>query len=327
MFLVISAGGRQGFSNSTHPLTSSSSGSTHGHLSLLGLSGQHSKTTGTNPSSTSTTFSLSSFTESTIPTATADGNPDGIPGIAPIPTGAAATSVLDPVTDQSSAPSTPVVVGSVVASVAGASILIFVLLIILRWWKRNQGRVSLGEGGAIGDGRESGPGGVPSGDMVQRRRSLAHAVPDAIAGMIGYKKSQQKTETDQPFSSAAGSERGFYRVSGRKLPSVLQSGGDGYGGGYGEGNTLSGSSFYQDSPGLYDGTGGPSSPTIGITIERDSGVPIMRPGPARTPVTEPGPFASMVPAPLNLPPRRPDGLGRSRPSQDSSQPSRFRELV
>jgi hypothetical protein len=327
MFLVISSStsGHQGFSNSTRPLTSSSSSSPHGYLTLLGLQSQHSKTTATTTSSTSTTYSQSSFTQSTIPTVT--GNPDGIPGIAPIPPAAAATSLLGPVSDQSSAPSTPVVVGSVVASVAGASILIFVLLLVVRWWKRNQSRVSLGEGGAIGDGRESAPGGAPSGGMVERRRSLAHVVPDALAGMIGYKKSQQRAETDQPFSSAAGSERGFYRVSGRKLPSVLHSGGDGYGGGYGAGNTLSGSSFYKDSPGLYDGTGGPSSPTIGITIERDSGVPIMRPGPARTPVTEPGPFASMVPAPLNLPPRRPDALGRSRSSQDSSQPSRFRELV
>jgi hypothetical protein len=171
------------------------------------------------------------------------------------------------------------------------------------------------------------PPSQPIGGMTERR-SLAHGVPAALASLTGYKRSSQKTETDRTISSTAGSERGFYRVSGRKLPSVLQSGGDGYGGGI-DTNTLSGSSFYRDSQGFYGGPGSPSSPShppAGISVQRDSGVPVMRPSPARTPVTEHSPF-STFPAPLNPPPRRPDGLGRSHPSQDGSHASRFTEEV
>jgi len=172
-----------------------------------------------------------------------------------------------------------------------------------------------------------GPPSQPTSGMTERR-SLAHGVPAALATLTGYKRSSQKTETDRTISSTAGSERGFYRVSGRKLPSVLQSGGDGYGGGI-DTNTLSGSSFYRDSQGFYGGPGSPSSPShhpAGISIQRDSGVPVMRPSPARTPVTEHSPF-SAFPAPLNPPPRRPDVLGRSHPSQDGSHASRFTEEV
>ncbi len=167
----------------------------------------------------------------------------------------------------------------------------------------------------------------PSGGMTERR-SLAYGVPAALATLAGYKRSSQKTETDRTISSTADSERGFYRVSGRKLPSVLHTGGDGYGGGI-DRNTLSGSSFYRDSQGFYGGPGSPSSPShppAGTSIQRDSGVPVMRPSPARTPVTEQSPF-SVFSAPPNPPPRRPDVLGRSHPSQDGSHASRFTEEV
>ncbi|KAL5319727.1 hypothetical protein ACEPPN_012783 [Leptodophora sp. 'Broadleaf-Isolate-01'] len=162
--------------------------------------------------------------------------------------------------------------------------------------------------------------------MAERSSFGGFAVPAALATLTGYKRSSQRTADRTTISSTAGSERGFYRVSGRKLPSVLQSGGDGYGGGIMESNTLSGSSFYRDSQGFYGGSGGPSSPPLGLSMTRDSGVPIMREGPARTPVTEQGPFAN-PPASLTPPPRRPDVVGRSHPSLDGSQRSRFTEEV
>jgi len=181
--------------------------------------------------------------------------------------------------------------------------------------------------GPPGEGVDTITGGgpsQPSGGMVERS-SFINAVPAALATLTGYKRYSQKTE--RTVSSTAGSERGFYRVSGRKLPSVLQSGGDGYGGGLGHlnENTLSGSSFYRDSQGFYGGPGSPSFPPVDMSTQRDSGIPVMRPSPARTPVTEHGPFAS-VPPPLD-PPTRPDGLGRSHPSQDASHASKFTEEV
>ncbi|KAE9374708.1 hypothetical protein N431DRAFT_543950 [Stipitochalara longipes BDJ] len=235
-------------------------------------------------------------------------------------------------TSNSSTASPPVIVGGVVGSVAGVAILIFVLMGLIRWWKKkHQSMLLLGDGdGDAGTGAEmtrDGPPSQPLGGMSERR-SLAFGVPAVLASMTGYKRASQKTETDRTISSTAGSERGFYRVSGRKLPSVLQSGGDGYGGGI-DTNTLSGSSFYRDSQGFYGGAGSPTSPSLppgARSFQRDSGVPVMRPSPARTPVTEQSPF-SAFPAPLDPPARRPDVLARSPPSQDGSQRSRFTEVV
>ncbi|KAN0103260.1 hypothetical protein V8E51_011573 [Hyaloscypha variabilis] len=231
----------------------------------------------------------------------------------------------------SSTASPPVIVGGVVGGVAGLAILVFLLMGLIRWWKKkHQSMLLLGDGDAA-TGAETIRDGPPSplpGGMTQRR-SLAFGVPAVLASMTGYKRASQKTETDRTISSTAGSERGFYRVSGRKLPSVLQSGGDGYGGEINT-NTLSGSSFYRDSQGFYGGPGSPTSPSHPPStrpFQRDSGIPVMRPSPARTPVTEQSPF-SAFPTPLDPPPPRPDVLTRSQaPSQDGSQRSRFTEEV
>jgi hypothetical protein len=180
-----------------------------------------------------------------------------------------------------------------------------------------------GAGAGAATSREGPPPSQPSGGMTERR-SLAF-VPSALVNLTGFKRGSR--QTDRTVSSTAESERGFYRVSGRKLPSVLQTGGDGYGGGINT-NTLSGSSFYRDSQGFYGGPGSPTSPSYppGISHQRDSGVPVMRPSPARTPVTEQSPF-SAFPAPPTPPLQRPDVFGRAPPSQDGSQRSRFTEEV
>jgi hypothetical protein len=222
-------------------------------------------------------------------------------------------------------------VGGVVGSVAGIAVIALLLLFIVKWRKnRNGALLSLGSGrDGAGDGADMGtrePPSHPAGGMVERR-SLAYAVPAALASLAGLKRSSR--QTDRTVSSTAGSERGFYRVSGRKLPSVLQSGGDGYGGGIHEDQTLSGSSFYRDSQGFYGGPGTPTFPPLETHRESGQiGTPIIRPSPARTPVTEQGPFASPDSPPLDpLPPPRPDVLGRSHPSQDGSHASRFTEEV
>ena len=275
----------------------------------------------------STRYSPHKTSDSAIPTVA--GVPAGFPGVGSAPAAATATSGFGQVSQDSSAPPTSVVVGSVVGSVAGAGLVILVLLVIVKWWKRRQNGIALGDGDA--EGTESGLGGASSRGMIERR-SLALAVPAALAGFAGYKRSSQKP--DPTVSPTADGEKGFYRVSGRKIQSVLQSGGDGYGD-----NDVGGAPFYKESGGLYGGAGAPpspgspsspqspASPPVGISIQRDVDNPVMRPSPARTPVTQQSPFSSMVPPPLNVPPRRPDAVGRSRPSQDSSHPSRFTELV
>lgn len=136
--------------------------------------------------------------------------------------------------------------------------------------------------------------------------------------------------------------------------------------------TLSGSSFYRDSQGFYGGKEaepgslhsslyvGPGStqamsPTfsaqsppglppeeVGHPGQRDSGVAVMRPSPARMPVTnQPGytPLRNPPPPPRSVPPSesiaavdpphplQQDQLGRSHPSFDGSRGSRFTEEV
>jgi len=167
-------------------------------------------------------------------------------------------------------------------------------------------------------------GDQPHTEGMAERGGFPFAIPAALANLTGPKRASQRTVGT--VSSTAGSERGFVKVSGRKIPSVLQHGGDGYGGNLDENihfnvneNTLSGSSFYRDSQGFYGGPGSPASPGVaGPSRNRDSGIPIMRPSPARTPVTAQGPFE---------PPQRPDGVGRSHPSHDGSHGSRFTEEV
>lgn len=130
--------------------------------------------------------------------------------------------------------------------------------------------------------------------------------------------------------------------------------------------SLSGSSFYRDSHGFYGGPQagqenieppsnntsmyvGPGSRPTSLAVSQDTGYPetgegvaVMRPGPARTPVTSQGGFSPMrgssrmprgtaaphVPGtvPEDLPQPR-DGVGRSHPSLDGSRGSRFHEDV
>ncbi|PVH78641.1 hypothetical protein DL98DRAFT_516654 [Cadophora sp. DSE1049] len=332
---VISASSATGLTPSFSNSSSSStilSGSASSSVSINLLS---SSSTISDESSSSSVLSTSSvYSPSPSSTATVTGT-DGIAGGGSgTGTGSGDTSTSTAAAgsgdSSDSSPSTSTVVGGVVGGVAGAAILIFLLMFLIRWKRRHSSMLALGSGegeGTTGTSRSvppSGPSG--SGGMAERSSFGGFAVPAALATLTGYKRSSQRTADRTTISSTAGSERGFYRVSGRKLPSVLQTGGDGYGGGIMESNTLSGSSFYRDSQGFYGGPGGPSSPPVGLSMPRDSGVPIMREGPARTPVTEQGPFAN-PPASLTPQPRRPDVVGRSHPSFDGSQRSRFTEEV
>ncbi|KAH7321705.1 hypothetical protein BKA65DRAFT_482151 [Rhexocercosporidium sp. MPI-PUGE-AT-0058] len=311
------------FSNSsTSSSTLSGSSSDSVSVNLLSSSTISDESSTSSFASTSSVFSTNSASPTATPTDGIGGGGTGT-GSGDTSTGTAAAGSGD---GSDSTPSTSTVVGGVVGGVAGAAILIFLLMFLIRWKRRNSSMLALGSGEGDAATSRSVPPSQPPGGMAERSSYGAFAVPAALASLTGYKRSSQRTEDRNTISSTAGSERGFYRVSGRKLPSVLQSGGDGYGGGIMESNTLSGSSFYRDSQGFYGGPGGPVSPPLGLSMARDSGVPIMREGPARTPVTEQGPFAN-PPAPLTPPPRRPDVVGRSHPSFDGSQRSRFTEEV
>ena len=209
----------------------------------------------------------------------------------------------------------------------------------------------------------------PERPMVER----SSATPLAAAGLAPFlRRLRSHSAHTNGTTETAPSERGFQHFGGRKIESVLRSGGDGYGdpgpsdpGPSNHGN-LSASSFYRDSQGTYGGPGslpssiyvGPGSPPLSPNLsggaEDGSSVPseplgpaelpgqnpdnevaVMRPGPARTPVTSQGPFTSApprtAPPPPSTPPPRPpairDAVGRSHPSFDGSRGSRFAEDI
>jgi len=238
-----------------------------------------------------------------------------------------ATSIADEQSTDDSTPETGVIVGSVFGSLAGIALVALLVLLALRWKKRNGGRITLGDDVSRGAralpaaGDTPGDGGAAAG-MTQRSLPFGAG---ALAGMAA--RSASKEPSSPPAES---SERGFYRVSGRKLPSVLQVGGDGYTdprenpfGNQNRVSTMSGDSvLYRDSQAFFadpSPDSGAGRLAVGSPMRPVSGVPIMRSGPAKTPVTEANPFAD--PLPELQPPSR-DPIGRSLGSQDGSRGSR-----
>ncbi|KAK1972868.1 hypothetical protein LY78DRAFT_665067 [Colletotrichum sublineola] len=215
---------------------------------------------------------------------------------------APSTSSGDSGSDNETTP-TATVVGSVVGSLAGAAFLVVLVFLALRWKKSSGGRLRLSEASMGKRGiltGSSGPEGGGGGGMIQRSlswgRSAAAVGPGAV--VAARKHSRRASEPSET------GERGFVRVSGRKLPSVLQSGGDGYtdpregtmgvapfGGAAGAADDDE-SVYYRDSRAFFD-PGGPDGQSPRLAL----GSP-MRPPPARDPI------------------------GRTLPSQDGSRDSR-----
>lgn len=157
-------------------------------------------------------------------------------------------------------------------------------------------------------------------------RSGAFAIPAALAKLSG---GGNKRAIEAPPEPSPPQEKGFYRVSGRKLISVLESGGDGYSDPHDSIGSGGSSYHYRDSRAysqafLDDPTHPPLQ--LGSPMRPVSGVMIMRDGPQRTPVEEHGPLPpghrpSAFPALLPLP----DPVGRSLAGRDGSRGSRFTE--
>ncbi|KAL8652211.1 MAG: hypothetical protein Q9226_004368 [Calogaya cf. arnoldii] len=167
---------------------------------------------------------------------------------------------------------------------------------------------------------------------------------------------------DVPFGAAGTSATpGPSSARGQPPPSIpIVSGAPGAVPGHSSPESLSGSSFYRDSQGFYGGPGqgrpgpdpasnsssmyvGPASPPQSpthappVTPQGQEGIAVMRPGPARTPITTQGGLSPMRGPPVRgtppphipgtIPERPRDGLGRSHPSMDGSRGSRFAENI
>ncbi|KAF4332371.1 hypothetical protein FBEOM_13818 [Fusarium beomiforme] len=227
------------------------------------------------------------------------------------------------------------VIGGVVGSIAGVAFLAFFVLFALRYKKKHPGGGILGGHQPGTRAIASSPSGPDdgSGASMAERAGTSAALTAALVGLLG--KKQRQSPEPEPVS-----ERGFYRVSGKKLPSVLQVGGDGYSDprtgppssnrAANRESVMSGNSDYWRGSMAFDPSDRDSPHlTLGSPMRPISGVPVIRSGPARTPVTESNPFSD---------PSRPrpdsDALGGSAgggsvASRDGSfgSPSRFQERI
>ncbi|KAH8177398.1 hypothetical protein LIA77_02480 [Sarocladium implicatum] len=270
---------------------------------------------------------LSSFMSSSSATQSVFTTSDAIDGGA-VPTAgeedqAGPTAGADDSNNDPLSPREKQIVGGVVGSVAGAAFLLLLVMLALRYKKRRQAHTELdGDDGAVPRAITAGPvggGSGPGATEMSQRSSMPAAVAAAFANLTGKRRLEPETAPD--------GERGFYRVSGRKLQPVLQTGGDGYtdphdsmASGY--------SDYYRGSQAFERGDGPSNHLALGTPMRPASGVMIMRDGPGRTPITEQNPFAD--PDPPSPPPSRgPGTLGRSLASHDGSgaSGSRFREGI
>ncbi|KAF9889069.1 hypothetical protein FE257_008046 [Aspergillus nanangensis] len=272
--------------------------------------------------------------------------------------GATTATGLDPISSATgtSAPSTGgssldsetkgKIAGGVVGGVAGVVMFIVLALLFLR---RRRVSFQQSRGLPASDATGTGDENTTREEMASRRSSndpLFSAAYFAPAFMKRWRESHQTTRTDSTLTSS-GSERGFQKISGRKIPSVFQSGGDGYGGGFSEGSPTAsepstifppGSPVHPRSPVSQPPPSTPYGMPLDTSYTREAEeAVIFRPSPARTPVAgsanvslcnEPS-ISHVIPQSSTMPsiPQRQDLLGRSHPSFDGSRGSRFTESL
>lgn len=268
------------------------------------------------------THTSNSFKQST-PTNAVIADPDGASAAASLTgtrtapdSNATPGSSSDPSTSSSglSSPNTPQVVGGIVGGVAGLAVILLVILFYLRRYRQQLRH----RGELLGIDR-------PERDPTHATSMRSSQTPLVAAVAAPFKKLRPGSSQTTTTAETGTSDRAFQRVAGRKIETVLSSGGDGYGSNYGafqkqvgidketgatssslaEAQPLAGMSFYRDNTDLDCGHGsGTSTPTDGqprlATGYRDfadslneacvrgpspDGVAFMRPSPARSPVT------------------------------------------
>lgn len=240
------------------------------------------------------------------------------------------------------------IVGGVVGGVAGLLLLVVAALMLVSRHKRFAQRT---RGDSPAGQIDRGPlqeSDALSAEMSYRRAShdpLFVAATIAPAFVKRWRQFNRTSTTDSTAESMTG-ERGFQKISGRKIPSVFRSGDDGYGGGLYEEFDTSGHprSDLSSPPAvksrLRATSPPPPSSAFGAPLDlsytredAESGAVVVRPSPARTPVASSVNVAPHQVTPLQAhthspaTPKRPDTLGRSHPSFDGSRGSRFTESL
>lgn len=175
------------------------------------------------------------------------------------------------------------------------------------------------DAGPSGDGNGGGGGGSGSGaygTMQQQRSSAPYSVASSLAALAGKRSSRERSNTGSEMA-----ERGFVRVSGKKLPPVLQYGGDGYSDPRDRSSQNSDATVYRDSMAIFNQSSTPQRLALGSPMRPESGVMVYNPGPAKTPVT--GEVPKTIDSPTlarnsTLPPAA-DDIGRTLAAHDHSR--------
>lgn len=253
------------------------------------------------------------------------GIPGGVAAASSTPTAATGNGPNHP---SNNSISTPQVVGSVIGSLAGLTVLLVLALLILRRYKRKQRALQHLSETDTADTRPI----ASAGQQMAQRSSF---MPAAAASFLSRFSSSSRGTVDP--GGAPGQERGFQRISGRKLPSAFSEGMTSDSVPF-DRATLSGSSFYRDSQGFYRGSGAATATATNrshhVGVEKEK----LMPSPARTPVVHhpeeyPPLRDPVVPSgALQSSPQSPQSeprgtLGRSHPSHDGSRGSKFAEVV
>lgn len=179
-------------------------------------------------------------------------------------------------------------------------------------------------GGGNGTGAE-GTSAYGTMQQQQQQRSAPQAVAASLAALAGKRSSRERAGSGPEMA-----ERGFVRVSGKKLPPVLQYGGDGYSDpreNRASHMSDASASVYRDSVAVFDQPNHQRL-ALGSPMRPESGIMTMHPGPARTPVT------AVVPKVIDSPtlPRSStfpasDPLGRTLESEGFSRDAIGRTLA
>ncbi|KAI1366585.1 hypothetical protein F5Y08DRAFT_351250 [Xylaria arbuscula] len=276
--------------------------------------GTFTATSASEPSSSVTYTTTSSAKPEFTPANGGDGT-----GSATITVSGGDSTVIPSATDVSSDTnnvSAATIAGSVVGAISGLAIILLLAAAVLRWKKRQSSmKLIQGSGndrgyGATMTGGSGGPSG--GGGMSQQRRSIPFAIPAALANLSGQSRFSRSTV------SSDGGERGFAKISGRKLPPVLQFGGDGYTDP--RATMMSDQSIDYRASQNFFGEAPLSRLALGAPMLQETSTPVFHASPARTAVETTSPFSDPFSDDnvLESPTLPPDPVGRSQPSYDRS---------
>ncbi|KAH9843328.1 hypothetical protein Tdes44962_MAKER07522 [Teratosphaeria destructans] len=269
-----------------------------------------------------TTLSTSSHARSTVTSTTDIGGAGGYATTTPAgssntSTGAGSSSRED----GADSATTGAIAGGVVGGAAGIALLLVAALLFLKWWRRN--RMNTGHQALPANSGMSAEGDHPTdfsrGPGMAERAGMMPAALAAVPALFRHHDRSAPSTESEP------SERGFTRVSGRKLPSNFSPGmtgppppdmplsrPD---------RNLSGTSFYRDSGGFYGGESFPPEDPAPI----GAGAMTLSPGPQRRPTVHAG-------GPYRMSSRRSPGAAMfdrsdTPSSLDPNRSSRFQENV